>query len=313
MHPIDSQLLDTFIEIRNKFINHFVQSNQYDHLTQSYVQKLFTIFNLLISSNCSCDENEHMAILVMVSNSQNELIETQLNIKYLLLNRSILQNLNASHEFSRYEIELVRFFEQNPSYHKNAVKLLPSIQDLYYIIDHPRQFYPFGVIKAFEILSMLIAADGKFQQTYPELKRLTINELEGIIQATRQEDDVDEVADAMWKFVIAHLNHCKINSSSISAEQISNIIVQLRSITCCYRSSDLRQTAIEVLAIITKYFEKTQDLTLLIEFAELLLSLLRDDDANVRNRTSEIVMNLSGENENQNQFVKGTFRVNVLF
>lgn len=249
----------------------------------------------------------------MVANTQDELIETQLNIKYLLLNRSILQKLNASHEFSRYEIELARYFERNEIYRANGIKLLPSTQDLYYVIDHPQQFYPFGVIKAYEILSMLITADGAFQGTPSELKKLTINELEGIIQATRHEEDVDEVVEAMWKFVIAHLNHCEINSSSISTEQISNMIVHLRSITCCYRSSDLRRTALEVFAIIIKYFKETHDLTLLIEFAELLLSLLRDDDANVRNRTSEIVIDLVRENENQNQFVNSRFRVNVFF
>lgn len=310
MHPIDSQLLDIFVDIRNEFVNHFVQSNKYGQLTQSYVQKPFTIFNLLISSTCLCDGDENMdnrsqTIPVMVSNTQNELIETQLNIKYLLLNRSTLQKLNASHEFSRYEIELVRFFDQNERYRANAIKLLPSIQDLYYIVDHPRQFYPFSVIKAYEILSMLIAIDEN------DLKKLTINELEGVIQATHQEDDVDEVAEAMWKFVIAHLNRCEINTSSISTEQISNLFVNLRSITCSYRSTDLRQTAIEVFAIIIKYFKETQNLTLLIEFAELLLSLLRDNDAHVRNRTSGIVMVLIRENENRNQFEKGGFRVNV--
>lgn len=315
MHPIDLQLLDTFVEIRNDFVNQFIHSNQYGQLTHSYAQKPFTIFNLLISSICSCDGDEHNKLqIIPVSITQNELIETQLNIKYLLLNRSILQKLNVSYEFSRYEIELVRFLEQNDNYRRNAIKLLPSIQNLYYIIDHPHQFYPFGVIKAYEILSMLITNDGEFQEASFELKELSINELEGVIQATRQEDDVDEVAEAMWKFVIAHLNHCEINSSSISAEQISNVIVHLRSVTCCYRSSDLRGTAIEMLAVIIKYFKDTQpNLTLLIEFAELLLSLLRDDDANVRNRTSEIVMDLIGGNENQSQFVKGKLRLNIYF
>lgn len=313
MHPIDCQLLDILVEIRNEFVNHFIQSNQYSQLTQSYVQKPFTVFNLLISSICfGGDENmkkKLQTIPVIVSKTQNEMIETQLNIQYLLLNRSVLKNLNASHDFSHYEIELVRFIVQNESYCSNAFKLLPSTQELYYIIDHPQQFYPFGVIKAYEILSMLIAFDGAFQKTSFNLKKLNINELEKVIEATHQVDDVDEVAGAMWKYVIAHLGHCEIGLSSISTEQISNIIIHLRSITSCYRSSDLRQTAIEVLANIIKYFKETQDLTLLINFAELLLRLLRDDDVHVRNRTSEIVMDLVRRNENQAQFEKGRFYV----
>lgn len=311
MYPIDPQLFDILIEIRNEFVNHFAQSNQYGQLTQSYVQKPFTIFNLLISSICF-GGNENMSddlqtICVMVANTQNELIETQLKIQYLLLNRSIEQKLEASHDFSRYEIELVRFLGQNESYCTNALKLLPSTQALYYIIDHPRQFYPFGVIKAYEILSMLIV----FQRPSFDVKKLTINELERVIEAIQQEDGVDEVAEAMWKYVNAHLGHCEIGLSSISTEQISNILVHLRGATSCYRTSDLRQTAVEVLASIIKYFTETQDLAVLIEFADLLLSLLRDDVVHVRNHTAEIVMDLVRTNATQVQFEKGGFRVNI--
>lgn len=313
MHPIDLQLFDILVEIRNEFVNHFAQSNQYGQLTQSYVQKPFTVFNLLISSICFEGDtnigNGSQIVPITVSNTQNELIETQLNIEYLLLNRSILQKLNASHEYTRYEIELVRFFVENECYCENAMKLLPTTHDLYYIIDHPQQFYPLGVIKTYENLSMLIARDSTIQKMSLKLKKLTINELERVIEDTHQEDDVDDVAEAMWKYVIAHLSHCKISQSSISVKQISNMIIHLRSITCCYRSADLRQTAIEVLAVIISYFNESQDLTLLLEFAELLLSLLRDDDVHVRNRTSEIVMDLVRLNEKQIQFEKGRFRL----
>lgn len=317
MQPIDSQLFDVLVEIRNEFVDHFVQSNQYGQLTQSYVQKPFTIFNLLVSSICFGDAenmaNDVRTIPVIVSNTQDEVIETQLNIQYLLLNGSKLHELNASHEYSRYEIELVRSFGQNDKYCSNAMKLLPASRELYYIIDHPQQFYPFGVIKAYEILSMLISFDGEFKSTSFDFKKLTIDQLERVIEATPQEDGVDKVVEAMWKYVTAHLNRCEISQSSIPAEQIANMINHLRSITCSYRSSDLRSTAIEVVAIIIKYFMETPDLTLLNEFAELLLSLLRDDDVYVRNRTSEIVMDLVRSNANQTQFEKGKFRVDVLF
>lgn len=311
MHPIDLQLLDILIEIRNEFVNYFGQSNQYGQLTQSYVQKTFTIFNLLISSNCVCDDestvNKLPIISKMVSNTQNELIETQLNIQYLLLNRLVLEKPLAINDFSRYEIELVRFFNPNDINHSNVMKLLPSMQDLYYIIEHPREFYPFGLIKAYEILSMLIVLDGEFQAMSFTFRKLSVNELEDVIQATHQEGDDDDVVEAMWKYVIAHLNCYEIDVRNISREQISKIIVHLRKITRCCRSSDLRQTATEVFPTIIKYFKETEDLPLLIDFAELLLSLLRDDDAHVRNRISEILMDIIRENGNQNRFEKGRF------
>lgn len=311
MQPIDSQLFDLFVEIRNEFVDHFVQSNQYGQLTQSYVQKPFTIFNLLISSICF-DDDKHVAndlqtVPVLVSNTQNEVIETQLNIQYLLLIGSKLHELSAGHEFSRYEIALVRSLGQNDRHCLNAMNLLPSSRDLYYIIAHPRQFYPFGIIKVYEILSMLIAFDGAFKSMSFDFQKLTFDELERVIEATHEEDDVDDVAEAMWKYVIAHLNRCDMSLSSISTEQISNVMTHLRSITCCYRSSDLRSTAIEVLAIIAKYFMEMTDLTLLIECSELLLTLLRDDDVYVRNRTSEIVMDLVRTNALRTQFERGKF------
>lgn len=312
MQPIDPQLFHLLIKIRNDFVDHFVQSNQYGQLTQSYVQKSFTIFNLLVSSICFDDDrslvNDLQTVPVLVLNTQNEVIETQLNIQYLLLNGSKLHELNASsHEFSRYEIELVRSLAQNDRFCSNAMKLLPSARDLYYIVAHPRQFYPFGVIKAYEILSILISFEGTFKGLSFDFKKLTFEELEKVIEATHEEDDVDDVAEAMWKYVIAHLNHCEMSLSSISTKQISNVMTHLRSITCCYRSSDLRSTAIEVLAIVAKYFMETEDLTLLIGFSELLLTLLRDDDVYVRNRTSEIAMDLVRSNASQTQFKKGKF------
>lgn len=301
------------VNVRNEFINHFGQSKQYGRLTQSYVQKAFTIFNLWISSKCVDKHDESIGSKlqpIMVSNTQNELIETQLNIEYLLLSQSISHKTVTINDFSRYEIGLIRSLDQNENNCKNVMKLLPSIQDLYYIIDHSLEFYPFGMIKAYQILSMQIALSDKSQTSFPaiEIKKLTINELEQLFQAgANQSNDVDEVAESMWKYVIAQLNRCEINSSSITIAQMANMIEHIKNITCCYRSSDLRQTATEGLATIVSYFKNVQDSTLLIEFAALLLSLLRDDDSHVRNRISEVVMSLIRENQDGNSFEKGTF------
>lgn len=306
MYPIDSSLMDPLTEVRNRFVRVSADSNQCGLLTQSYIQKTFSIFNLLISTNLQIDENNPNALPIISStvlNTQNELLETQLNIQYLLLSQSMEESI-ASYDFSRYEIELVEFFERNHRISEIILKQLPSINDLYFIIDHPKQFYPFGVIRSYEILSILITPTDAFER-HDNLKRLTFSELEEIMTAANEEDGVDDVVDCMWKFITAHLSHCQIDSKQITTKQIANIMTHLRNITQCDKSFNLRQTATEVFVTIIRYFKETADLELLTDFAELLLKLLRDDDVYVRNRTSEIVMDLIHGSDKEYQSDKG--------
>lgn len=291
MYPIDPELVNQLIEVRNKFIENFAQSNQYGELTQSYIQNSFTIFNLLLSGNV---ENGTPIISSLVLNTQFELIETQLNVKYLLLCQPN-QEIIDTNDFSRYEIELIKFFTRNHINTKIISQLLPSTKDLYYIIDHKREFYPFGLIKAYEILSLLIAPADAFVNN-PDLKRLSIGELMEIM-ITNGEEGVDDVEEAVWKFITAHLHHCHIHPSQVTEEQIKDIISHLRNSTQSFKTSSLRQTATEVFSIINQYFQQCTNFEVIIDFAELLLSLLRDDDLYVRNRMSEIVMELIQKSE----------------
>lgn len=291
MYPIDPELVNQLIEVRNKFIENFAQSNQYGELTQSYIQNSFTIFNLLLSGNV---ENGTPIISSLVLNTQYELIETQLNVKYLLLCQPN-QEIIDTNDFSRYEIELIKFFTRNHINTNIISQLLPSTKDLYYIIDHKREFYPFELIKAYEILSLLIAPADAFVNN-PDLKRLSIGELMEIM-ITNGEEGVDDVEEAVWKFITAHLHHCQIHPSQVTEEQIKDIISHLRNSTQSFKTSSLRQTATEVFSIINQYFQQCTNFEVIIDFAELLLSLLRDDDLYVRNRMSEIVMELIQKSE----------------
>lgn len=54
--------------------------------------------------------DESLTFSILVSNTQNELIGTQLNTMYLLLNRTVLKDPHAAIDFSQLEMELVRFF-----------------------------------------------------------------------------------------------------------------------------------------------------------------------------------------------------------
>lgn len=289
---MSSSLTHQLIAVRDQFLQSFAQSNQYGQLTQSYVQKSFTIFNLIMAVNLENDKDELQLVPCNVFNTQNELIETHLNIKYLILCQS-MKKPYASHDFTRYELEFVKFLTRNSINIAIISKLLPSITNLYQIIEHKPEFYPFGVIKAYEILHMIVAANEAFERE-SELKRISINDLMDIMASTSDEEEkeVDDVTESMWKYISAHFNHCQMHPSHISREQIRNIISHLKAITQSYKSSSLRQTATDTFSIIAPYFTESSDSELLIEFADLLLTLLRDDDVYVRNRTSEIVMDL---------------------
>ncbi|XP_055295122.1 thyroid adenoma-associated protein homolog [Sitodiplosis mosellana] len=286
-YPIDPELANRLIEVRDKFVKNFAQSNQYDKLTQSYVQKSFTIFNLLLSANV---KDEMPIISTSVLNTQNELIETQLNIKYLFLCRPNQEIIESTNDFSRYEIELFKFFTRNHTNNGIILRLLLSTKDLYHVIEHKREFYPFGVIKAYEILSLLIAPAEAFTNNL-DLRRLQMGQLMEHMNAIDKEG-VDDVEESMWKFITAHLRHCQIHPSHVITGQIQEIVAHLRNSTQSYKSLSLRQTITDVLAIIIQYFAQCTNLEVIIDVAELLLSLLRDDDLYVRNRTSEIVMDL---------------------
>lgn len=278
------------IEVRDKFIQRTSKFKEYGKLTQSYVQKSFTLFNLLLSVQLESDESEtnELPIVSFVnSNTQTELIETQLNIKYLLLSHSMKKSI-STHDFSCYELELVEFISRNSKSSENISKLLPSIANLYHVIEQKQAFYPFGVIKAYEILSLIISTS----ECKTEIKQHTIGDLMEMMALTSDEEGVDDVAEAMWKFISAHLKHCRVHPSHVTIEQIKTIVAHLKLNTQAHKSSGLRQTTAEVFSIVTPYFEQSSDLELLIEISELLLSLLRDDDAYVRNQTSEIVMDL---------------------
>lgn len=279
------------MEIRDKIINHFVNCNQYGRLTQSYAQKAFTVFNLVLSINLENVPNRLPIISTVVSSTQNELIETQLNIKYLLLCQSHERAIQSYDYYSRYEIELMKFVAGNEMQQKIIESLLPSTKDLYVIMENQKAFYPFGMIRAYEILSILISATDAFEKD-PELIPLTTDQLIEIMETTSEQEGIDDITDAMWKYVVAHLKHIQIDRSHVSKRQIASIVLHARQCTQSYKSSSLRQTVTEVFSVIVKYFAECSDLELLSNFAELLLSLLRDDDFYVRNRISEIVMDL---------------------
>lgn len=272
----------------------FSNSSQYNQLTQSYVQKPFTIFNLLLSTCLSKSNEESEIIDLTVSNTQNELLETQLNIMHLLFLRKTQRPI-VRQDYSRYEIEFVDFIRSNEKCIASVVKLLPSINSLNYIVANRKSFYPYGTIKTYEILSMLLKTKEAFEQ-YVELQKFSLVDLLQMVKNLIESNEIDEIGDPMWKFINAHLLYHRSNTQQFSKEIIALLIKSAQQNAQPYKTCNLRCTATETLSILSEYFASSiVSADHLIQYVDLIFMLLRDDDVNVRNQTAEIVLDLITE------------------
>lgn len=280
---------ENLIIVRNRFLEGLSDASQYNQLTQSYVQKPFTIFNLLLSIILQSTEEDLPVINVTVRNTPNELLETQLNIWHLMLLQREKKSF-ASQDFSRHEIEFVDFLGNDSKHQENVSKLLPPVSHLYYIIQNRAHFYPFGFIKAYEILSLLLAPSNAFENC-SDLKKVTIEQL--LKMMLDMNNEIDETIDPMWKFINAQLLHHRADVLGLNDEQLLTVVASIRSNTQAFRCASLRRTGTETLWISSMHFAKPGvSLEMLKEYVDLLLMLLRDDDICIRNRTSDIIMDL---------------------
>lgn len=292
LHPLSSNTLGSLINVRRRFIENASDSNLYNRLTQSYAQKSFTIFNMLLSICLELTADDLPVVNVKVSNTHHEVLETQLNIWHLMLLRGSDENLDCR-DVSRYEIEFTNFVGRNEKFEKIVFKLLPSVHYLYTVMENRKQFYPFGTIKAYEILSLLLKSPAAFEEN-PELRRLSVDELLKAIRQLEDCDEIDEIKNPMWRFINAHLLHHQICFENFDNERLSLVLTSIKTNTQPYKSTILRRTATETLSLLGSYFTQSNaSIELLIRFAELLLTLLRDGDVSIRNRAAEIVMGLN--------------------
>lgn len=246
----------------------------------------------MLLSICLESTEENLPVLnVQVSNTHHEVLETQLNIWHLMLLRGS-EDSSDSRDVYHYEIEFTNFVGSNEKLEKVVFNLLPAVHYLYTIMENRKQFYPFGTIKAYEILSLLLKSPAAFEQN-SELRRLSVDELLQIIRQLEDCDEIDEIKNPMWRFINAHLSYHQISCENFDTEKLSFVLSSIKTNTQSYKSTIMRRAATETLSLLGSYFTKSNDsIEFLIRYAELLLTLLRDADVCIRNRAAEIVMNL---------------------
>lgn len=253
----------------------------------------------MLLSNCLQSTDENLPVVtIKILNTHHEVLETQLNVWHLILLRGSDESLDCR-DVSRYEIEFSNFVERNEKFEKNLFNLLPSVHYLYTVMENRKQYYPFGTIKAYEILSLLLKSPTAFEVN-PELRRLSVDELLKSIRQLEDCDEIDEIKSSMWRFINAHLSHHRISFQNFDNERFSLVLTSIKTNTQPYKSTILRRTATETLSLLGSYFTQSNaSIELLIRFAELLLTLLRDGDVSIRNRAAEIVMGLIQKGNNK--------------
>lgn len=215
-----------------------------------------------------------------------EQVETASNVLLLLLCRKHGIEFDK-HDFAPLEIDFVSYLTNDAHHLDRIFERLPNVDTLYAVAENRNTFYPFGTIKAYTALSILINSQsdliGQFQ----------LEQVIALAQSASNDREIDDVANATWKFVHSLLASGRVDVLVASESQLWEIMQCLHHLSQTYKSAELRFTAANIISIISRPILKApQNPKLLINFSELVLILLRDDCVAVRNRISDFVFEL---------------------
>lgn len=203
------------------------------------MQKSFTIFNLYVSAKLADVAAEHETIKLPVKRTHHELLETQLNVWHLILLKRNGFEIN-SNEYARNELDLVEFVSGDDALCAAVVKLLPTIDQLYFLIaNRQSSLHQFATIKAFHILSISLQTPNAFA-SLPGLRQTTVGTLLSLMRDASSDIEIDEVANAIWKFINAHLGSTSIHMNSVDGDLMGQILTHVRHISQSHKSNELR-------------------------------------------------------------------------
>lgn len=229
------------IAVRNRFVENIIgDGSAFNQLTQSYVQKSVTIFNLFVSTTLpTVDDNNHALVKLPVKRTHHELLETQLNVWHLILLKRSGLEVN-SNEYARIELDFAEFVCRDGVRCAAVFALLPSIDQLYFVIaNRQSSFHPFATVKAFHILSILLFAPNAFE-SLTGLRRTTIDELLSLMRDASSDIEIDDVANAIWRFINGHLASDYMNLGAGDGDVMKQILTHVGHITQSYKSNELR-------------------------------------------------------------------------
>lgn len=289
--PDQLECSEDLLKLRDSYWRNMAKPDSYQNLTRPYAQKSFTIYSLLLSAKFGHGNTLLPVVPSSTLNSNHEMLQCQLNIALLIWRKKAKITVHDL-DVSLHEIEFVEYLQRSGKL-DSIDCVLPSLDELYYIVEHKEMLYPFGYINAYEILSIILQQPAPNQQ-YVDTRIVSIAQLMDLMESTIANNDIDEVSTSTWKYLNAQLRQKQFNINAMDKVDILNMVENCRIMCHSDRSSKLRQTATETISVIliNHINELTSDLDLLTNVCGLLLGLLRDDDVVIRNRSSEIIMHL---------------------
>lgn len=194
---------------------------------------------MFVSITLSAVNSDNETIKRLVKRTHYELLETQLNVWHLILLKQSGLNIN-SNEYARIEMDFAEYVSRDDVLSAAVIKLLPSIDQLYFVISNRQiSFHPFATIKAYHILSILLETPVTFE-SLAELRQTTIAEQFSLMLEASSDIVSDDVSNAIWKFINAHLRCKHIYLDSVNGDVMKRVLTHVRNICQSYKSNELR-------------------------------------------------------------------------
>lgn len=228
--PVDEGLQQRLIAFHAGIAEQFVNANNYNRLTQSYLRKPFALFELLLHHILPQTD----AITSVATDLKTyEHIETATNVLLLLFCHKNHIEFDKQ-DFSPLEIDFVAFLCRDGRQLANLYAHLPTVDELYTIAGNRDVFYPFGTIKAYTALSILIDSDSH------AIKQLNLEQVLTLMKSVSTDREIDDVANATWKYLNSILLRSHIDLRSANECHLEEIVSHLSHVSQTYKSAELR-------------------------------------------------------------------------
>lgn len=170
-----------------------------------------------------------------------EQIETGLNVLLLILCRKHRIDYEKQ-DFSQLEIDFVSYYlTRNGETWEAIQSRLPGINDLYSIAENRSVFYPFGTIKSYTALSILISSEtASLVDDNDFLKTIDLKTMLLLMKSVSNDREIDDVTNATWKFANSVLATGKADFKSATENELLEIISHLYNISYTYKLAQLR-------------------------------------------------------------------------
>lgn len=230
----DEELQTLLRNVHHKLLLNFQNAKGYNRLTQSYLRKPFTILELLLSHVLDNFKN----IQTTSSYETYEQIETGLNVLLLLLCQKNGIEFQKQ-DFTQLETDFVNYLITNGNFDQ-IYAYLPNINNLYSIAERRNNFYPFGTIKSYTALSILLNVESSSNVHKDMNKHSNIEDFLALVKSISNDREIDDVTNATWKFANTILAIDQVDLGKANDDQLLEILSYLHHISQTYKLSELR-------------------------------------------------------------------------